>query len=279
MADLLTTNQVINMLHVDRTTIYRMVEDGRLPAVRVGKQWRFPKDILERWLAAQATASASLAMANATGASADTVLAGADAAIARTSELAAAPLAGTLAELLPLACVQMVQDAFADLLGVMLIVTHMDGQPVTRASNPHGFFRAISMDQTAAQHCFWDWCKLADTLALDPRMTPGECGLLWTRGLIRVGSELKGMLVGGGLAPEMWPPAPAQVTALAEMLGLDREYIAAHIGAVHYVDAAGQARLLAWIQRIADIVSQMVQDRGVPPVRLQAISLISAQAR
>jgi len=38
MSELLTTHQVQDLLKVDRSTIYRMVEAGRLPAVRVGKQ-------------------------------------------------------------------------------------------------------------------------------------------------------------------------------------------------------------------------------------------------
>ena len=50
MADLMTTNQVQELLQVDRTTIYRMVEAGELPALRVGKQWRFPREDFERWL-------------------------------------------------------------------------------------------------------------------------------------------------------------------------------------------------------------------------------------
>ena len=41
MADLLTTSQVQDRLQVDRTTIYRMIDAGHLPAIRVGKQWRF----------------------------------------------------------------------------------------------------------------------------------------------------------------------------------------------------------------------------------------------
>jgi excisionase family DNA binding protein len=48
MSDLLTTNQVQDLLHVDRTTIYRLVESGRLPAIRVGKQWRFSRPEIER---------------------------------------------------------------------------------------------------------------------------------------------------------------------------------------------------------------------------------------
>ena len=32
------------MINVDLSTVYRMAEDGRLPAIKVGRQWRFPAD-------------------------------------------------------------------------------------------------------------------------------------------------------------------------------------------------------------------------------------------
>ncbi|RMD52615.1 MAG: DNA-binding protein, partial [Candidatus Thermofonsia bacterium] len=47
MAELLTAREVQEMLNVDRSTVYRMAEDGRLPAVKVGKQWRFPREKVE----------------------------------------------------------------------------------------------------------------------------------------------------------------------------------------------------------------------------------------
>ena len=40
-SDLLTAQQVQRLLRVDKSTVYRMASDGRLPAVKVGKQWRF----------------------------------------------------------------------------------------------------------------------------------------------------------------------------------------------------------------------------------------------
>ena len=30
--------------------IYRLVRDGVLPVVRIGKTWRFRKDLLDEWL-------------------------------------------------------------------------------------------------------------------------------------------------------------------------------------------------------------------------------------
>ncbi len=50
MTDLLTTKELQAILHVDRTTIYRMAESGRLPAVKVGDQWRFPRQQIDGWL-------------------------------------------------------------------------------------------------------------------------------------------------------------------------------------------------------------------------------------
>lgn len=43
ISELLTTKELQDVLHVDRTTIYRMAESGRIPAVKVGNQWRFPR--------------------------------------------------------------------------------------------------------------------------------------------------------------------------------------------------------------------------------------------
>jgi excisionase family DNA binding protein len=40
----LTTRQVQNILQVDRITIYRMLQDGRLKGVKIGQQWRFPAE-------------------------------------------------------------------------------------------------------------------------------------------------------------------------------------------------------------------------------------------
>ena len=46
----LTAHDVQKLIRVDRSTIYRMAESGRLPAVKVGRQWRFPTDEIKRWL-------------------------------------------------------------------------------------------------------------------------------------------------------------------------------------------------------------------------------------
>ncbi len=47
---LLTIEEVARYLRVDKFTVYRLVSQKKLPAFRVGNQWRFKKKILDRWL-------------------------------------------------------------------------------------------------------------------------------------------------------------------------------------------------------------------------------------
>lgn len=46
----LTTEELLEYLQVNLRTVYRMIKAGRLPAVRVGRQWRFRKSDIEAWL-------------------------------------------------------------------------------------------------------------------------------------------------------------------------------------------------------------------------------------
>ena len=44
MTTFLTSQEMQDLINVDRSTVYRMAEDGRLPGVKIGRQWRFPSD-------------------------------------------------------------------------------------------------------------------------------------------------------------------------------------------------------------------------------------------
>ncbi len=51
----LTTEEVIDYLHVNLRTVYRLIKAGTLPAVRVGRQWRVRKADLDAWLESRGT--------------------------------------------------------------------------------------------------------------------------------------------------------------------------------------------------------------------------------
>ncbi|HWK09801.1 MAG TPA: response regulator [Vicinamibacterales bacterium] len=51
----LTTEEVLEYLQVNLRTVYRLIKAGKLPAVRVGRQWRFRKRDIDAWLENQRT--------------------------------------------------------------------------------------------------------------------------------------------------------------------------------------------------------------------------------
>lgn len=228
-ANFYTTREMQGLLHVDRTTIYRMADSGRLPGIKVGGQWRFPCRLVQQWLDRQ---------------------------------IPAAVPPPALRELLSLECVQQMQDTFADALDVTLLITDLDGHPVTRTSNPCGLIQVMEGEPTAYVRCLEWWAQLAQRPDLHPTYLPSHVGLLCARGFIRSGNELTGMVIVGGIAPAAWPPAPEQVAAIAGQLGVQADQIAAHIDEVFHLDAAAQARLLPLVQRIADTITHIIGERS-----------------
>ena len=49
----LTTEEVLEYLQVNLRTVYRLIKAGKIPAVRVGRQWRFRKRDIDAWLESQ----------------------------------------------------------------------------------------------------------------------------------------------------------------------------------------------------------------------------------
>jgi excisionase family DNA binding protein len=56
---LLTTEQVARYLKVDKFTVYRLVMQRKIPAFKVGGQWRYKKKLIDAWLLENSNMSAS----------------------------------------------------------------------------------------------------------------------------------------------------------------------------------------------------------------------------
>ena len=66
----LTTEEVLEYLQVNLRTVYRLIKAGKIPAVRVGRQWRFRKRDIDAWLDSQRPRGGSRAAAAAPAAAA-----------------------------------------------------------------------------------------------------------------------------------------------------------------------------------------------------------------
>ncbi|TRZ76501.1 MAG: DNA-binding protein [Bacteroidetes bacterium] len=49
MEDIMTLEEVAKYLKVTPQTIYTWAQDGRIPAAKLGKEWRFRKSVIDRW--------------------------------------------------------------------------------------------------------------------------------------------------------------------------------------------------------------------------------------
>ena len=268
MPEMLTAKDMQDLLHVDRSTIYRMAEAGQLPAVKVGKQWRFPGDLVSTWLHVQTDKDQKdlTGWANLSG------LAASKGDFAPNGDQAPK---GDLASMLLLDCVQLIQDAFAEALGVMLVVADLDGQPITRVSNPCPLYHLLAESDYGHALCHDKWRELGQVPALEPRFMPGFGGLLCARALVRMGNELKGMVVVFGVAPPDWPPAAPAVQELANALGVPAERMQSALDAVFVLSPDEQKKVLVTVQRIADILAHIASERLALLNRLASIAQLS----
>ncbi|MFN0283413.1 MAG: helix-turn-helix domain-containing protein [Kineosporiaceae bacterium] len=213
---LLSARQVQSKLGVDRSTVYRMAEDGRLPAVKVGRQWRFPADLIDDVLRVDAAPRRGRAVA--------------------AGSAVAAPQPDVAASVAQIA---------ADLLGVMMVVTDMDGQPITGVANPCPWFAERSDDPDLIDACVAEWQQLADDTDFEPRFAEGALGFECARAFVRSGTSLVAMVLVGGIA------APGSRTA-----------------GLYHLDDDGRRRVLTALPRVAAALSR-VTSRDPRPTDLR----------
>ncbi len=175
---LLTAREVQDRLQVDATTIYRMAADGRLPAVKVGRQWRFPSDGVDDLLAGAHTPRPGHPRPGHPGGEAS------------PDRMAA----------LDVASVEAVLDVSAPMLGVMMVVTDMEGNPISHVANPCPWFVEHADDAETLEACTAEWRAMADDLDFSPHFQHADVGFECARVFIRSGSELIGQVLAGGIA-------------------------------------------------------------------------------
>jgi excisionase family DNA binding protein len=56
-SELLTIQEVARYLNVNRFTVYRLISQKKIPAFKVGRQWRFKQEMIDAWLAEHSTMS------------------------------------------------------------------------------------------------------------------------------------------------------------------------------------------------------------------------------
>jgi excisionase family DNA binding protein len=244
MADLLTTKQVQEYLQVDRTTIYRMLNDGRLTGVKVGQQWRFPRSTI------------------------DTILEG---GIPTPEE----EKSSISSEILPIHCIQVIQDVFAEVAGVGSVTTTKKGEPLTTISNSCQFCNLIHASETGYQACVNTWKELAN-LPPTEDITFFTChaGMQYAYSPINIDGEFSALLIAGQYHLE--PPAQEKVAMhirkLAQQHGINEDELTKAAKDISVLNERIHSKIGKWLQRVAVTLGEISSERAELMDRLSRIA-------
>ena len=253
MDTLLTTRQLQDLLQVDRITIYRMLNDGRLQGFKVGGQWRFSRQAIEKWLQEQ---RATLEVVEPPGA---------------MDDLSPSP------QTLPLACIQAIQGIFAEALGLGTITTAVDGTPLTALSNSCDFCNLIFGTEGGRQRCIASWRAAAGQPGPVPQLATCHAGLRYVWGRINVRGEFVAATHAGQFLSE--PPGdegwPEHIAELSAATGVAVHELRDALERVPVLDEEKRRQVPHLLQRVAATFSEIGEERLSLLSRLQRIAEIT----
>ena len=251
MEELLTSKQVQEILHVDRTTIYRMLDDGRLSGVKVGNHWRFSRQELQSLL---------------TGARPMESVSASD------DECYDAPTT-----ILPLHCIQPIQNVFAEVANVASVTTAPNGEPLTKISNSCQFCNLILAKESGRRACIASWRRLSEQSETQPKFVTCHAGLQYARARIEIGGSLTAMqIVGQFFASDHDREAALKRNrATAEAHDINVESLTQAALDIPILDERKRTLLSIWLKSVAHTFEQIGAERAELLSRLQRISEMS----
>jgi len=248
MDELITTKQVQDLLQVDRITVYRMLKDGRLSGVKVGSQWRVRRTELSDLLLGERSLEVS-------------------------PDQQLHPN-----EILPVHCLQVIQDVFAEMSNVGSLTTDPDGQPLTEISNSCEFCDLILQSPSGRQACIASWKRLAQTPKSDPDFTQCHAGLQYARGRIEFEDRLTGVQIAGQFyfsEPDKREER-ARIQTLAETHMLDPQRLHSAAQDIRILGREKQSQISKWLQKVANTFEIIAMERADLVGRLENIAAISS---
>lgn len=234
MTNLLTARQVQEILKVDRITIYRMLQDGRLKGVKVGSQWRFAVQEVERLLSGDPS-------------------------------LEAIPSDSTT--VFPVHCVQTIQDLLSGVSSISAIVLDVNGVPVSSWSAQMELSRLV----TATDGGLDDYRKAFQAFAAQPRKAfVCPVGL----SAVAAPIQSNGVLAGWFLVGQVFttPPSSGLTAALSARYGIAINALEAAVGEIALITLEQWKQIDGWAVKAAQAVESILGERTNFMQRLQKIA-------
>jgi excisionase family DNA binding protein len=242
MEDLLTTRQVLEYLKVDRITVYRMLNDGRLKGIKIGQHWRFSHREIERLLKGEPT-------------------------LPEPGKPEPKPN-------FPTHCVQTIQDLFSEVGQVNALIVDPQGEPLTTATHPCSFCELIQRSPAGIKACQTAWRMLAQDS--DSGSQPYTChaGLQYVSAPITDDGNPVGTFLSGQFYWQTPDPQEEvdRLRRLAVSHDLPFEQVQLAAGSIPVISPDQHTRVAAWPLTAARAVQSILRERTGFMTRLQKIS-------
>lgn len=246
MSQLLTTKQIQDLLKVDRVTVYRMLNDGRLKGVKVGNQWRFPQVEIDRLLGGETEKS--------------------------SDEDVEEPIND-----FPIDCVQRLQEIFAGILGIGAVTVTLKGVPLTDVHYSNPFCKLMLNHPTARLACKASWRKIAMHSTGEPAFQTCHAGLSYMRAMIHLGEKPVGWLISGQFYTNDQEPdkEKERLEYLAGRYDIPLNQLTAAASKIPVLKRGQQEQVQEWTPKVANTVDSFLCERSEIMDRLQRIAELS----
>ena len=243
MDDFLTTREVLDILKVDRITVYRMLQDGRIRGQKVGQQWRFPRKEVERLTGGALPAS--------------------------EPDQPAAD-----ANSFPTHCVQTIQELFSEVGRVSALVIDHEGAPLTQVSHPCRFCQVMLQSPSGQAACRASWKEFARASSAGSRYFSCHAGIQYVSAPILDNEKTFGYFLAGEFywhAPNLEEQTD-RAQHLAANLNIPGETLAQAAQSIPVIETELHTRVETWPAAAAQAVQTILQERLGFMMRFQQIA-------
>ena len=244
MSDYLTAKQVIELLRIDRTTLYRMIKENRIKGIKVGSQWRFFSSDVN--------------------------------AIMNGKSNDSSPANEPLKEVLPIHCIQPIQEVFSDIIGVTALTTDSEGMPITEISNSCNFCNMIMSTESGKAACHNSWKNLKFSNDGNPVFNTCHAGLKYSGASIKLeNTEVAKLITGQYFVSKPNADFNKKIKSLAQNFGLNGKELLTAADKVKVIDERTKSVMAKWLLKIAGSFEHMAIERKELLSKLKNIAEIS----
>lgn len=244
METFLTTKQVQEIFKIDRITVYRMLQDGRLKGIKIGNQWRFSQQEVERLLSGEA-----LEME----------------VVSETESV------------FPIHCVQTIQDLFTSVSQCSALIIDDKGELVTEISQPGPFCKLLLSTEKGKELCKTFWKMMADQAKGRAEVFTSRAGLKYFGAVIFSQNKKQGVFLSGEFyfQDEDTNLEIDKIREIADICQIDPEKLLAAAQQVRRLSKEEKKHLSSQPAAAATAVESILNERNSFMQRLQQIASLT----